>query len=235
MSEKLKVDPKKSNQSIIKSSTRRLPAAVTNEDRSASDPAEKAALVNTFFSTVYGSNAILSEDLDDDVVHPNLLMEISTTQEEVEDIFLKLNVYKASGVDGISACILKIYAKELPWPLTHLFNLSFTLGEAPLIWKRANITPVFKANAKESLEKYRLISLLSILGKFQERIVHRVIYSHVSQFLNNWQHGKGRSCITQLVLLHHTWHKTLDNRVFRFMRCFWTSQKPSTVCITRYC
>ena len=44
------------------------------------------------------------------------------------------------------------------------------------------------------------------------RIVHRVNYSQVSPFLNNWQHGfvKGRSCITQLVLTHHMWHKALD-------------------------
>ena len=63
-------------------------------------------------------------------------MKIATTQEEVEDILLRLNVHKASGVDGIPARILKIYAKELSWPLTYLLNLSFTLGEVPLIWKR---------------------------------------------------------------------------------------------------
>ena len=40
-------------------------------------------------------------------------IQTSTTQEEVEDIFLRLNVHKASGVDGIPARILKIYAKEL--------------------------------------------------------------------------------------------------------------------------
>ena len=125
----------------------------------------------------------------------------------------RLNVHKASGVDGIPARILKIYANELSWPFTYLFNLSFTLGEVPLIWKRANITPVFKANTKENVENYRSISLLSILGKCQERIVHRVVYSHVSPFLNSWQHGfvKGRSCITQLVLTHHMWHKVLDD------------------------
>ena len=54
--------------------------------RSASDPAVKAALFNTFSSTVYALNAISSGDLNDDVVHPNLCMKISTTQEEVEDI-----------------------------------------------------------------------------------------------------------------------------------------------------
>ena len=37
--------------------------------------------------------------------------------------------------------------------------------------------------------------------------------THVSPFLNGWQHGfvKGRSCITQLVLTHHMWHKALDD------------------------
>ena len=70
-------------------------------------------------------------------------MKISTTREEVEDILLRLNVHKASGVDGIPARILKIYAKDLSWPLTYLFNLSFTLGEGPSIWKRANITPAW--------------------------------------------------------------------------------------------
>ena len=199
MSEKLKVDPKKFwSYHAIKSNTRRLSAVATYKDRSVSDPADKAALFNTFFSTFYALNVISSGDLTD-VVHPNLVMKISTTQEEVEDILLRLNVHKASCVDGIPARILKIHAKELSWPLTYLFNLSFTLGEVPLIWKRANITPVFKANAKENVENYRSISLLSILGKCQERIVHRVIYSYVSPFLNNWQHGfvKGRSCITQ--------------------------------------
>ena len=93
-----------------------------------------------------------------------------------------------------------------------MFNLSFSLGEVPLTWKRANITPVFKDNAKENVENYRSISLLSILGKCQERIIHRAIYSHVSPFLTDWQHGfvKGRSCTTQLVFTHHMWSKALD-------------------------
>ena len=50
LSEKLKVDPKKFwSYYAIKSNTRRLPAVVTYKDRFASDPADKAALFNTFF------------------------------------------------------------------------------------------------------------------------------------------------------------------------------------------
>ena len=87
-------------------------------------------------------------------------------------------------------------------PLTKLFNLSFSLGEVPLTCKTANATSAFKDNAKENVENYAFISLLSILGKCPERIIHRAIYCHVSPFLTDWQHGfvKGRSCATQLVL-----------------------------------
>ena len=145
-------------------------------------------------------------------MHPDLLFEISTTQSEVENILVHLDAKKATGVDGIPARILKSRARELSMPLTKLFNLSFSLGEVPLIWKRANVTPVFKDNANEKVENCRCISLLSILGKCQERIIHRAIYTHVLPFLTDWQHGfvKGRSRTTQLVLTHHMWSKALD-------------------------
>ena len=62
------------------------------------------------------------------------------------------------------------------------------------------------------MENYRSISVLSIQGKCQERIVHTAIYSNVSAHLSDWQHGfvKGRSTATQLILTHHNWAKTLD-------------------------
>ena len=91
--------------------------------------------------------------------------------------------------------------------------MSFKSGRVPSLWKRANVTPVFKADAKDIVENYRLISLLSIPSKCQERIVHNAIYSHVAPYLTDWQHGfvKGHPCATQLVLTHHKWTKALDD------------------------
>ena len=42
--------------------------------------------------------------------------------------------------------------------------------------------------------------------------MYNAIYSHVSSYLSEWQHGfvKGRSCETQLVLTHHQWARVLD-------------------------
>ena len=117
---------------------------------------------------MYSSDNVNGEDLQVDVLHPDLLSEISTTQNEVENILLNLDAKKATGVDGIPAKILKSCARELSMPLSKLFNLSFSLGEVLSTWKR----PVFKDNAKENVENYRFISLLSLLGKWQERTVH---------------------------------------------------------------
>ena len=69
-----------------------------------------------------------------------------------------------------------------------------------------------KADAKDVIENYRSISLLSIPSKCQERIVYNAVYSDVVPYLTDWQHGfvRGRSCVTQLVLSHHQWSKALD-------------------------
>ena len=109
-------------------------------------------------------------------------------------------------------------------PLTKLFNLSFSLGEVSLAWNRANVTPVFKDNANENVENYRSISLLSILSKCQERIIHCAIYSHVSPFLTDWQHG---------VPVQLSWSSlTICGAkrwmpVSRLMPCFWTLLRRS--------
>ena len=46
--------------------------------------------------------------------------------------------------------------------------------------EKINVTPVFKADAKDVVENYRSISLLSIPSKCQERIVYNAVDSHVA-------------------------------------------------------
>ena len=137
---------------------------------------------------------------------------IKTTADEVKEILQNLDITKATGADNVPARILKACSEELSTPLALLFNRSFSLGRVPEQWKPANITLVFKANERDLVENYRSISLLSIPGKCQERIVHTAIYSHVSAYLSDWQYGfvKGRSTATQLILTHYKWEKTLD-------------------------
>jgi len=113
------------------------------------------------------------------------------SRNQVKDILTKLDSMKSTGVDDISARVLKESAGALSYPLTLLFNLSFQIGKVTVSWKRANVTPVFKSDAKEQVENYRPISLLSSPAKCQERIVHNTIYSHVALYLHvtKWQYG----------------------------------------------
>ena len=95
-----------------------------------------------------------------------------------------------------------------------LFNLSFKQGRLPKLWKSANITPIYKDDDREPVENYRGISLLTISGKCQERIVYNAIYDQVIRFIHDAHHGflTGRSYTTQLLLVHHGWFKVLDKK-----------------------
>lgn len=92
--------------------------------------------------------------LHSDVVNPDLLMDVSTSNIKVKDILSRLDTNKATGVDGISARILKECAQELSPPLTLLFNLSSSSRKVPSLWKKANVTPVYKADANDVVENY---------------------------------------------------------------------------------
>ena len=101
-------------------------------------------------------------------------MDVSTTRNEVKSILSQLDANKTTGVDGIPATILKECAEELSNPLALLFNSSLRSESVPHLWKRANVTPVFKAEAKDVVENYRPISLLSIPSQCL-KIVHKAI------------------------------------------------------------
>ena len=53
--------------------------------------------------------------------------------------------------------------------LCYVFNLSFTNGQIPKIWKTAKITPITE-RVGSRINVYRPISLLSIPGKLMDKI-----------------------------------------------------------------
>ena len=64
------------------------------------------------------------------------------------ELLESLNVGKATGIDGISARVLKTTAPGIAKSLTQLFNYSLKTGGIPEEWKVANVTPVFKKGRK---------------------------------------------------------------------------------------
>ena len=146
---------------------------------------------------------------------PGSLTSVATCPSEVKKIIVQLNPNKAAGADSIPARLPKCVANELANPVSRLFNLSFTRAIVPQLWKQANISPIYKDGDTGSVTNYSGgISLLSVVGKCQERILHAVLYDQVFQYLHDSHHGflRGRSTVSQLVLVHDDWAKVLDNQ-----------------------
>ena len=83
-----------------------------------------------------------------------------------------LKVNKAAGLDKIPARLVRDAEVELAPSLTYLINKSITDGTAPALWKVAHVTPLYKSEDKLLVENYRHISVLSVLSKVLERVVH---------------------------------------------------------------
>ena len=117
--------------------------------------------------------------------------------------FLKMvKPKKAPGPDGISGYILKHCASSLSYPLTLLFNLSYSTGNLPQDWKNANVVPIHKKGKKDDVQNYRPVSLTSLVIKILEKCIRDLIYEKCKDKISPHQHGflPSRSCNTQMLL-----------------------------------
>ena len=140
---------------------------------------DKATLMNNFFvaqTELDETQATLPPDITLPEHNLNLL---STSPFEVETMLKSLQLGKATGPDAINNRVLKELAKPLSFPLSDLFNFSLTSGKVPLMWKEANVTPIFKKDDPSVVSNYRPISLLSTVGKVLEKIVHKHLFNFI--------------------------------------------------------
>ena len=102
-----------------------------------------------------------------------------------------LPLNKASGLDGISAKLLKEAGLIVSASLTYITNRSLTTGIFPNDWKVARVTPVYKDDIKTNRSNYRPISVLLIVSKLIERKVFNQLYAFLMRhdFLADAQAG----------------------------------------------
>lgn len=115
---------------------------------------------------------------------------------------MSLDLNKGPGPDGLPPCMLVNCASTLLLPLTMLYNCSLSTGTFPELWKRSFLVPVFKSGARNKVENYRGIAIISSIPKLFEKLVLDVMELTVISRLNDEKHGfvKGRSTVTNLVL-----------------------------------
>jgi len=114
----------------------------------------------------------------------------------VLDLIKALDVHKDYGPDNIPPIVLKEAAYIIAPLVTELFRISLQLGEVPLDWRLANITPIFKKVDRSIPSNYQPISLTSVTNKLSEHIIvsnmmdHLVSLLTVSMDFNKSGHAK---------------------------------------------
>lgn len=117
-----------------------------------------------------------------------------------------LDVSKGPGVDGLSAEWLRLAAPGISSSLAHLFNLCLRGSVVPRAWKMAHVTPVHKGGANIDISNFRPISVLPVIVKVLEKIVHEQLYNYLqaNSILNQCQFGFRPNHITPDVLVSMT-------------------------------
>ena len=101
--------------------------------------------------------------------------------EKVQSLLSQLKVSKATGSDGIPGFLLKLTADIIAPSLTSLFNKSLKSGIFPSCMKIADITPLPKTGDRTLPTNYRPVSLLPILSKLLERVVHEQLQDYLTR------------------------------------------------------
>lgn len=94
------------------------------------------------------------------------------TENQVEKVIRRLPSNKAPGMDKISSRILKDSLPSTLTTITRIVNNSFVTNTFARAWKTAEVTPILKCGNPDVPNNYRPISLLPIVSKITERLVH---------------------------------------------------------------
>ena len=92
-----------------------------------------------------------------------------------------IQVSKAAGPDNLPAQLIRDGAEQIAAILHFLANQSLRSGSFPNSEKCARLTPIYKSGEKSNFDNYRPISVLNILSKVLERLVHRQISDYLER------------------------------------------------------
>ena len=125
-----------------------------------------------------------------------------------------LSKWKATGLDGISARLLRECPDLISESLTLIFNRSINTGIFPDEWKYAKVIPVHKHGKRNCTDNYRSISIIPVVAKVFERIIYNQLFLFFSEnrLLNNCQSGFRRlhSIVTALLEASNEWVYNID-------------------------
>lgn len=151
------------------------------------DKEETADYMNDYFSNV--GQMLASKINIDNTEYLNTLKNLTLTNcnkliswrptnpEELERLINNIDIYKSSKVKDISSKYFKDCLLSSIDKVCILFNRIFLDGKFPDSWKEATIVPIFKKGNSKMVQNYLPISLLPIIGKLMEKLIHTRLYN----------------------------------------------------------
>ena len=185
--------------------------------------------LSKYFSSWSGvSGAELDED---QFALPQLSWEFKFEKIEEEivlNVLKWLDINKATGLDNISAKLGRMAAPAISQSLASLFNFSLESGQVASEWKMARVSPVPKGTNSETVDNFHPMSVLPVVAKVFERIVHHQLsaYLQKNSILSDVQLGFRPQHTTQDVLVGtiDDWRQALDEASW-WVQSWWTSAK----------
>lgn len=177
-------------------------------------------ILNNFFHSVF-----ITEDITSLPSMENIFTRPDNEKLKVDEVsdndiikyLQNIDPNKSTGADEISARLIRECKDELVLPLKLIFNKSLCDKRVPSLWKRANVTPIFKKGKKSEPGNYRPISLTSVISKILEKILREKITSFVEKhnLIFDTQHGfrNNRSCLTNLLEFFNYIFSNYDDKI----------------------
>ena len=130
----------------------------------------------------------------------------NVSEETVLKILTDIDPTKSAGIDNISGRFIKDAAPTLVKPVTQLCNLSIRLSSFPTRCKIAKLKPIYKKGSKNDPQNYRPISLLPLISKVFEKVIHDQTQEYISKYkiLYDFQSGFRNSYSTDSCLVYLT-------------------------------
>ncbi len=112
-----------------------------------------------------------------------------TSCEEINDVIASMKNKRSLDNNNISSWLLKQIKCDILAPLYILINKSMETGVVPDCLKVAKVIPIHKAKDKALFSNYRPISILPIISKVLEKIVHKRVSNFINDRLAKSQYG----------------------------------------------
>ena len=121
-----------------------------------------------------------------------------TDHYEIEKTIKSMKSKRSTGHDNLNSILIKAIVKNISLPLSMIINKSMQTGIVPEKTKIAKITPIYKSKNEKLFENHRPVSLLPVLSKVMEKIIHKRLYNYMAchNLLFKGQYGFRNNCST---------------------------------------